>query len=258
MENESKNREIVVLANPTEVAQEAARRFEAIAKEAIERQGRFTVALSGGSTPKVLYNLLAEEPHRNAVDWKKAYFFFGDERTVPPDHADSNYRMAQEALLSKIETPPDQIYRMRGEDEPGHAAEAYCAILREFFGLRKGGAAPENFPRFDLVLLGMGPDGHTASLFPNTTALEKRDVPATANHVPQQNTMRLTLTFPSINRAANILFLITGKDKAEVLKEVLHGEFQPQAYPSQLIQPTNGKLTYLLDKPATEQLDIRS
>jgi 6-phosphogluconolactonase len=258
MENESKNREIVVLANPTEVAQEAARRFEAIAKEAIERQGRFTVALSGGSTPKVLYNLLAEEPCRTALDWKKVYFFFGDERTVPPDHADSNYRMAHEALLSKIETPPDQIYRMRGEDEPGHAAEAYCAILREFFGLRKGGAAPENFPRFDLVLLGMGPDGHTASLFPNTAALEKRDVPATANYVPQQNTMRLTLTFPSINRAANVLFLVTGKDKAEVLKEVLHGEFQPQAYPSQLIQPTNGKLTYLMDKPATEQLDIRN
>lgn len=245
------NREIVTLTDSAAVAQEAARRFEILADEAIAQSGRFTIALAGGNTPRLLYTLLAQAPYSSKIDWQNVFIFFGDERTVPPDHADSNFRMAAESLLNKVNLPEGNIFRMRGEDDPAEAADSYSAILQEFFGLNKaGGPAPENFPRLDLVLLGMGADGHTASLFPGTSALQERTKPVVANHVPKLNTQRLTLTAPTLNRAANVLFLITGADKAPALHEVLHGEYQPQTYPSQLVRPAQGKLVFLLDKAA--------
>jgi 6-phosphogluconolactonase len=247
--------ELVIFPGVTEVAQEAARRFETIAREAIERQGRFTVALSGGNTPRSMHNILAAEASTSQIDWSKVYIFFGDDRCVPPDNPESNYGMAWDTLLCKVPIPPENVYRMRGEDNPEKAAEAYSAELKSFFGLAQaGGPSPENFPRFDLIFLGMGPDGHTASLFPGTAALQERSKPVAANYVPKLGVNRLTLTAPSINRAANIIFLVAGPDKAAALHQVLEGEYQPQIYPSQLIRPSQGKLTFLVDQAAAAEL----
>ena len=247
--------ELVVLPSGSEVAQEGAHRFADLANEAIAESGRFTVALSGGSTPRTIHQILAAPPYHDRVDWSKVFIFFGDERCVPPDDAESNYRMAKETLLSQVPIPEDHVYRMRGEADPNEAAAEYGDQLQKFFGLNDGnGPSPENFPRLDLIFLGMGPDGHTASLFPETSALQERSKPVTANYVAKLNTNRLTLTAPSINRAANIIFLITGDSKADALKEVLEGEYQPQIYPSQLIQPGEGKLTFLVDQAAAANL----
>lgn len=247
--------ELVVLPSGNEVAQEGARRFADLADAAIAGAGRFTVALSGGSTPRTIHQILAAEPYHDRIDWSKVYIFFGDERCVPPDDAESNYRMAKETLLSQVPIPEDHVYRMRGEEDPQAAAAEYGADLQKFFDLKDGsGPAPENFPRLDLIFLGMGPDGHTASLFPETAALQERSKPVTDNYVPKLNTNRLTLTAPSINRAANVIFLITGDSKVAALKEVLEGEYQPQIYPSQLIKPGNGKLTFLVDEAAAASL----
>ncbi len=243
--------ELKIVSDPAEVAQEAARRFVAQAQTAISQAGRFTVALSGGNTPRALHNLLVAEPYRSAVEWEKVFIFFGDERCVPPDHPDSNYGMARDTLLTKVPIPPEHIHRMKGEDDPTQAAAAYAEELQTFFGLASaGGPAPENYPGFDLVLLGMGPDGHTASLFPGTAALQERSHPVTANFVPKLNSHRLTLTAPAINRAAQVLFLVVGADKAAPLYQVLKGEYQPQVYPSQLIRPAQGHLTFLADTAA--------
>ncbi len=250
------NRQVLILANLDDVALAAAERFVAAARAAISQNGRFSVALAGGNTPKGLYQLLAGEPYRGQIDWAKVYIFFGDERCVPPDHPDSNFRMANEALLSHVPIGAEQIFRMAGENPDYEAAaNAYAQQLQSFFGLEAGnGPSPENFPRFDLVLLGMGPDGHTASLFPGTGALQERGRPVTANFVQKLNAHRLTLTAPTINRAANIWFLVVGADKAAPLQQVLEGEFQPQIYPSQLIRPQNGQLVFMLDEAAAAKL----
>lgn len=250
----NENREILVFANLEELSHVAATRFVHAAQEAIAQNGRFTVALSGGSTPKELYSLLASDTFRNQVDWSKVYFFFGDERTVPPDHADSNFRMASESLLNHI--APSQVFRMEGENSNVEAAaDNYSQQLQQFFGLQGGtGPSPENFPRFDLILLGMGPDGHTASLFPGSKALQERGRPVTANWVEKFNTYRITLTAPTINRAAQIWFLVAGQDKAEPLHEILEGQLQPETYPSQLIQPQNGKAIFMVDQKAASKL----
>jgi 6-phosphogluconolactonase len=247
--------ELVVLPSGSEVAQEGARRFADLAGRAIAESGRFTVALSGGSTPRTIHQLLAAPPYHDQVDWSKVFIFFGDERCVPPDDTESNYRMAKETLLSQVPIPADHVYRMRGETDPAEAAAEYGEQLQKFFDLNEAnGPSPENFPRLDLVFLGMGPDGHTASLFPETAALQERSKPVTANYVPKLATNRLTLTAPSLNRAANIIFLITGDSKADALKEVLEGEYQPQIYPSQLIKPGQGKLIFLVDQAAAANL----
>ena len=249
------NREIVVLQSAAEVAQEAARRFVSQATSSIAANGRFSVALSGGNTPRVLYGLLAGPPYVSQLDWQHIFIFFGDERCVPPDHPDSNYRMAQESFLSKVAIPQDNVYRMRGEADPAVAAEEYTTVLQKFFGLSHvGGPSPENYPRLDLILLGMGPDGHTASLFPGTAALQERSKPVTVNYVPKLDANRLTLTAPALNRAVQILFVVEGDSKAQPLHEVLEGEYQPQVYPSQLVRPTQGRLTFLVDQQAAAQL----
>jgi 6-phosphogluconolactonase len=249
------NYELDILASSLEVAREGARRFADLAEAATRQSGRFTVALSGGTTPRDLFQTLTAPPYADRLDWSKVFIFFGDERCVPPDHPDSNYRMARETLLSQVAIPPENVFRMRGEAPPEEAALEYAARLQDFFHLAQaGGPSPENYPRLDLVLLGMGPDGHTASLFPGTAALQERGKPVTANYVPKMDTHRLTLTAPAINRAANIIFLVAGDSKAPALKAVLEGDYQPQIYPSQLIRPSQGKLVFLVDQAAAAQL----
>jgi 6-phosphogluconolactonase len=234
--------EIKVLANPTGVAHDAAERLLELSETAIELNGRFSMALSGGSTPKGLYQLLASPDFAPHVDWPSVDIFFADERCVPPDQLDSNYRMARETLLSKVPIPGDNVYRMHGEaSDPNEAAKEYGLILKEKFG--ESGA-------IDLALLGMGPDGHTASLFPGTAALNETKHRCVANLVPQLNAWRLTLTAPFINRASNVIVLVTGAEKAQRVAEVLEGEPDPQRLPIQLIHPDSGRMTWLLDAAA--------
>jgi 6-phosphogluconolactonase len=234
--------EIQVLADPVAVAREAADRIAHIAADEIARKGRFSIALAGGSTPRSTYELLSVEPHRSRIDWKKVGVYFGDERTVPPDHSDSNYHMARQALLERVPLPPSSIHRMRGEIDPEPAAIEYGRMLKETFGADGG---------IDLVLLGMGDDGHTASLFPHTAALAETKHRCVANHVEKLNTWRLTLTAPFINLSMHVLVLVTGAGKTERVHEVLEGEIDPQRLPIQLIDPVPpGKITWLLDAAA--------
>lgn len=237
--------EIRVLKSPEELFEAAAAEFMAQASAAIRVRGRFTVALSGGSTPKRLYGLLATKPN---ISWDKIYVFWGDERHVPPDHPESNYRMVYEALLSKVPVPSENIFRIHAEEQNATtAALQYEQTLKDFFHL-----SPGEFPRFDLILLGMGPDGHTASLFPGSPALSERQHLVVANPVEKFHTARLTLTFPVLNAAATVMFLASGPDKAPMLHEVL--ENSSANLPSQKVQPTNGKLLWLVDSAAATGL----
>lgn len=228
----------------------AAEKCLALAIEAINQHERFTVALAGGSTPKSLYQLLTTEKFKNQIDWTKVYFFFGDERNVLPGNTESNFRMAYENLLKPLEISGENIFRWKTEMlDAEKIAEDYEQTIKEFFNL-----AENKFPRFDLILLGMGADGHTASLFPFTKALNETEKIAVANPVEKLNTTRLTLTFSAINRASNIIFLINGAEKAEALKEILEGKRQPDEYPSQNVKPKNGNLFWLLDEKAAQFL----
>jgi 6-phosphogluconolactonase len=230
-----------VVADATALAEAAADYFVQAAQANIAQHGRFTVALSGGSTPKAMFALLATSPRRDAVAWEHVFVFWGDERCVPPEHADSNYRMTQEALLAHVPLPPQNIFRMAGEKEPAQAAQEYAAQLRQFF-------QTDSMPRFDVVFLGMGTDGHTASLFPSTRALlADSEAIVVANYVEKLQSHRLTLTAATINQAHAIVFLVAGADKAAPLKAVREGAYQPERYPSQLIQPATGTLLWLLD-----------
>ena len=232
-----------VYGSPEELAEAAAREFAARAEEAIEERGRFAAVLAGGSTPKATYRILARD-YADGIDWSKVHVFFGDERTVPPDHEDSNYRMAREALLDNV--PVGSVHRMQGELPPDEAAEAYEAELRDFFG-------PEELPRFDLILLGIGGDGHTASLFPETSALEVHDRLVVANPVLKLETTRITLTVPVINAARAVYFLVAGEDKAGALKQILEADPDPREYPASLIQPQGGP-KWMLDQSAASDL----
>jgi 6-phosphogluconolactonase len=226
-----------------ELAEAAAQEFAARAGEAIDQRGRFAVVLAGGSTPKATYEILASD-YADRIDWSKVHFFFGDERSVPPDQEDSNYRMAREALLDHV--PAGSVHRMQGELSPDEAAEAYEQDLRDFF-------EPEEFPRFDLILLGMGDDGHTASLFPETSALEVHDRWVVANPVLKLETTRITLTVPVINAARAVYFFVAGESKAEPVAEILEGNPDPRQYPASLIQPQGGPV-WMLDRSAAPLL----
>lgn len=217
----------------------------------MSRRGEARIAISGGTTPKAMFALLADPsaPYFARVPWSQLQLFWVDERCVPPTDADSNYRMTNEAMLSKVPLPAAQIHRMEGELEPEIAALRYEAALRIAFRLE--GAET---PVFDLVLLGMGDDGHTASLFPHTAALEEITKLVTANHVPQKDTWRITLTGPVINAARSVAFLIEGAAKADPLHQVLQGPRDFATYPSQLIRPNSGALTFLLDAAAASKL----
>ena len=243
-------REIVVVADLNAVAREAADRWIALARESIAARGRFTVALSGGSTPRALFSLLASEAHRDQVEWGRTVVFWSDERCVPPDHADSNYGMAREALLSKVPIPTGNVHRMRGEVNPERAALEYEQTVR-----REAGAPTSvGVPSFDLILLGMGPDGHTAALFPGTPAIHEKARLVAANFVPKLNAHRITFTPPLINAAAHVMFLVAGSDKADVLRAVLEGEFKPDVLPAQLVKPVDGQLAWLVDRAAATHI----
>jgi len=251
--------QVRVYGGPEELALKAARRFARLADQYVIGCGRFTVALSGGSTPKAMFSVLAADPFLDTVPWSSIYFFWGDERCVPPDHPESNFRMTRETLLSKVPVPQQNIFRVPAElPDSAEAAEQYTATLTKFFladhSNRSGTAPLSTLPRFDLVFLGMGPDGHTASLFPHTTALAAGDKIAVANYVEKFKTYRITLTAATINNARNVTFLAAGEDKAETLKDVLEGPYQPDLYPSQLIQPRNGTLLWMVDEAAARLL----
>ena len=237
-------RHIHVFPDTQSLERDAADLFVERARASIADHGAFTVALSGGSTPKRLFALLAADPYRSQLGWEKIQFFWGDERSVAPDHADSNYHMASEALLSRVPAPPEHVHRIEAEKpDPAAAAAEYAATIVSVFG----GA---ELPRFDLILLGMGPDGHTASLFPATTALHEHKALVVANRVEKFHTWRVTMTARLINNAASIAFLVEGEEKAEPLREVLFGPYQPELYPSQLIHPSNGDCHWFVDEPA--------
>ncbi len=222
--------------------------FITTAKKSIWEQGRFSVALCGGLSPESLYALLATESFAARVEWDKVHIFWGDERAVNPTHIESNYRMARYALLAGVPLPPENIHRIQGELKPQQAAKLYQQEMCAYFG------EEVDFPRFDLVFLGMGEDGHTASLFPYTAALQDQTFWVVASYIESLNTWRITLTAPVINAAANVVFLVTGKAKASRLKEVIEGDYDPQRLPAQLIQPHDGNLIWLLDSEAAEEL----
>lgn len=245
--------QVQVCPTPRDLAEAAARRFTELANSFISAEGRFTVALSGGSTPRLMFELLASEPFINAIEWPRVYFFWGDERRVPPDDAESNYRMARETLLSKIDAPDRNVFRIPAEIEPPElAARNYSAALEDFFGVKE-----PDMPRFDLVLLGIGADAHTASLFPHTAALRVTGKIAAANYVDKLESYRITLTAPAINRARNIIFLVAGSDKAPALANVLCGSDEPERYPGQLIRPESDNLVWMVDEAAFAELQTR-
>jgi 6-phosphogluconolactonase len=233
------------------LARRAAEQFVEAAAGAAKARGVARIAISGGSTPKAAFQLLADpaEPFRAAMPWDKLQLYWVDERTVPPTDADSNFRMTREALLDHVPLAPEQIHRMEGELDPEVAAARYESELRNSFRLE--GAES---PTFDLVALGMGDDGHTASLFPHTEAIHELGRLVTANHVPQKDTWRITLTWPVINHARQVFFLIGGADKTERVKEVFLGPRDVETLPSQLIWPASGILTLFLDKAASALL----
>jgi 6-phosphogluconolactonase len=225
----------------------AAEEFVRIGRAAIEERGRFDVALSGGSTPRSVYSLLASA-HAASLPWEKVHLFFGDERHVPPDDPQSNYRMVCESLLATGAIKA-VTHRIQAERPAEEAATRYEEELRGHFGVQ-----PPAQPRFDLVLLGLGTDGHTASLFPNTTALQEERRVVVANSVRQLQAERITLTFPALNQARRIIFLTAGTDKAMVLAEVLGEVKGKEHYPAQSVRPVDGELLWMLDSAAAAQL----
>jgi 6-phosphogluconolactonase len=254
------NANVRVYRDAEELALKAAQYFARLADQYVIGNGHFTVALSGGETPRALFKLLAQEPFYSTVPWSMIYFFWADERCVSPDHADSNYGAAHELLLSKVPVKREHVFRFPAEDaDPERAAQSYDMTLRNFFiagpGANRTGTAPlAAFPRFDLILLGMGTDGHTASLFPQTGALAVKHQIAAANYLPQRAEHRLTLTVPTINNARNVTFLVSGTGKAETLRQVLEGATRPDELPSQFIKPGNGGLLWLTDEAAAAKL----
>ena len=241
----SAQRDIRICEDATALAHQTTEEFVRLAQESVAARGRFTVALAGGSTPKAAYALLVSAAYRDRVPWQQTHFFWGDERHVPPDHDDSNYRMAYEAMLSKVTIPAAHIHRMSAEKEAQQAADEYEATLQTAFGLMAG-----VLPRFDLILLGMGPDGHTASLFPGTAAVHESQRLVAAPWVEKLHTFRITLTPPMLCNAAHVVFAAGGADKTEALQSVLHDPYQPDLYPSQVVKPTHGTLLWLVDKAA--------
>jgi 6-phosphogluconolactonase len=218
------------------------------AARAIAARGQFTVALSGGSTPKPVYAQLASPEYRERFDWTRTHIFFGDERCVPPDDAKSNYRMAREAWFDHVALPAENIHRMRGEDNPALEALRYEQEIAQLF-------RTNTFPAFDLILLGMGDNGHTASLFPGAAALRETTRWVVPQYVEVMQTWRVTFTAPLINAARQVAFLVQGAGKAQMVWNILRGTYQPDVLPAQLIQPTNGELHWLLDAAAAKQIE---
>ncbi|MCP4040057.1 MAG: 6-phosphogluconolactonase [bacterium] len=235
------------LADPQSVCAAAADEFVHSYRSAVEAHGVFRVALSGGSTPGRLHRLLTQSPYREKVCWERVVFFFGDERAVHPDHPDSNYRMARDTLFSELGIAQSRVHRMHAEQRNlDRASLDYEAQIADRFGVEPAGPPP----RFDLILLGMGADGHTASLFPETSALLEAERWVVGNRVSQLDCSRMTFTYPLINRAQRVVFLIPGEAKAPALVEVLEGPHDPTRYPSQAVRPDPGSLLYIVDRAA--------
>ncbi|MBX5456170.1 MAG: 6-phosphogluconolactonase [Thermogemmatispora sp.] len=242
---------IAIYPDSESLSQEAARLVIRLAQEAIVTHGRFTLALAGGSTPRKLYSLLASDPYRGQIDWTRVDIFWSDERCVPPDHPESNYRMAYEVMLSKLPIPAANIHRMPAEQADRQAAaESYAAELRRVFGTA-------GVPVFDLIQLGMGPEGHTASLFPQQAALHERERLVLPVSVPKPPPERLTFTPPILQAARHILFLVTGSDKAEAVRAVLEDQGSPDDYPARLVHAAAGEVIWLLDTAAAAALQRR-
>ncbi len=239
--------QIRVHADLEELSRSAAELVSAIVEAAAAAKGVVSVVLSGGSTPRRLYTLLGEAPLRTRIDWKRVHLFWGDERCVPADHNESNYRLAAETLLSRVDLPKGHIHRIRGEESPEHAAGEYEEDIRRFFH-------PSPLPAFDLVLLGVGEDGHTASLFPGSAALRERNrlVVPVLHQAPKHS--RVTLTLQSLNHAAHVLFLASGRSKAAVVHEIVE-DGNPKQYPAGLVQPVSGAVTWMVDREAAGLLD---
>jgi 6-phosphogluconolactonase len=239
--------QVEIFGSPQELFAAAAKKFCSAGSSAIQDHGRFTVALSGGSTPRGLHQELVTH-FSSQLPWDKVFFFWGDERHVPPDSSDSNYRMAKETLLSKLPIPPENIFRIPAElPDARQAAAKYEQTVQKFFR-----SDPDSFPRFDFILLGMGPDGHTASLFPGTAALQEKDHLVVANWVEKMNTFRITFTYPLLNNAVCVMFLVSGDEKAEMVRRALK---DPGAsLPCQRVRPVDGELLWYLDKGAALRL----
>jgi len=237
---------IRVLPDADALAEAAARLVAEYAQAAIAARGRYSLALSGGSTPRALHMRLAAPPLRDQVDWQRVHFFFGDERSVPPDDEQSNYHMAYTTLLSKVGVPESNVHRMRGELDPTEAARLYADELHAYFGTES--------PNFDLILLGMGDNGHTASLFPGLTAVHEQTRWVVAEYVPEVSMWRITLTPVVLNAARSDAFLVSGFAKADMLKRVLEGPYMPSELPAQVVRPTTGELLWLVDQAAAADL----
>jgi 6-phosphogluconolactonase len=240
------NPNVLIFDTPEQVAQAAAERFVGYSSASIREHESFAVALAGGSTPRRAYELLAANEFKSRVDWSRVHLFFGDERMVPPDSPESNYHMIQEALLTRITIPAANVHRIRGEVDATESAASYQAELKSFFGA-------VDWPSFDLVWLGMGADGHTASLFPGSDALQEETRWVTETTQPQTGQDRITLTFPVFNHAARVTFLVTGKEKAATLARVLRSGAADEELPARNIRPINGMLEWLVDRAAASK-----
>jgi 6-phosphogluconolactonase len=239
-----------ILSTPDDVLTALAEYFVDRAAQAIERRGRFAVALSGGSSPQKLYELLASPAYRERVQWEQTYFFFGDERNVPQTSPDSNYLMAKKALLDPLGVRPSQVFAVDTELKPAEAAAQYCVDIEEFFEEKKA--------KFDLVLLGLGDNAHTASLFPHTPVLHDKKVGVKEVWLPEQQVFRITLTAPLINQARAVAFLVYGAGKAEAVHQILEEDRDIEQYPAQLIEPSSGELAWFLDEAAAKDLQRRA
>jgi 6-phosphogluconolactonase len=244
---------IELYTNHEKASRAAAQLFTEIAVDAIANKQRFTVALSGGNAPQELYKILATQPFKSQIPWKNTFIFWGDERFVPRDDPENNARMAREMLLNHVPIPSEQIFPIPTAGKPEEAAENYASTLASVFG-------DEDFPQFDLILLGLGENGHTASLFPHTGVLDEKNRWTGTIYLiyaKEKNQFRITLTAPVINHAKNIIFLAFGKKKADILANVLEGPQQPQKWPAQLIEPSSGSLYWFIDEAAGKKLQKR-
>jgi 6-phosphogluconolactonase len=251
--SQAANCSIVLCPDPDTLAARAAEHIREASVRAIAARGRFTLALAGGSTPEKAYRLLAQPQRAGSIDWSKTHLFFGDERFVPHDDPRSNYGMARRALLRSAPIPAQQVFPIPTDlATPQESAAAYARVLATFFGVEPG----KDVPRFDLILLGMGDDGHTASLFPGKPALREQSawVVATPPGVLPPPVDRVTLTFPVLNTAREVLFLVTGEKKAAPLRDVLEGAADVTVHPAAGVRPREGTLTWLVDEAAAQLL----
>jgi 6-phosphogluconolactonase len=239
--------ELQIVPDASALSDAAVQEFVNCAQQAIGSRGQFSVALSGGNTPRNVFSLLAAK-YKDTLPWSKVHIFFGDERNVPPDDAESNYRMARESLLEKVPLPKSNVHRIRAELPAQQAASLYSEELRAFFKL-----SPNQWPRLDLIMLGLGDEGHTASLFPDSTALAEDRQLVVANWVEKFHTWRITFTFPVINYASQILFLVSGAAKAEIIRDIFDSSSK-DVYPAQRVRPIDGRLLWIVDKAAAARI----